>query len=130
MNKLTILPIILLLVACQPSELERCVEANVSISNDYLDKEIELEKKILDIRERKQPDANLAEAILVSDWFDSLNTAEENIYFCVHASNYELPNPEAHTVEDFKPRINFCIENLILEQKNTATSICNSQGIY
>ena len=130
MNKLTILPIILLLVACQPSELERCIEANVSINNDYLNKEIEVEKKVLDIRERKQPDANLAETILVSDWLDSLNTAEENIYFCVHASNYELPNSEAQTVEDLKPRINFCIEKLILEQKNTATSICNAQGIY
>ena len=30
MKKLSLLPIILLLVACQPSELERCIEANKS----------------------------------------------------------------------------------------------------
>ncbi|MDA9143391.1 hypothetical protein N9N99_02340 [Gammaproteobacteria bacterium] len=138
MKKLSLLPIILLLVACQPSELERCVKANGLMSNDYLDKEIELEEKLKATANYDQTKEMTDEQIeLVQEWSESLNTVEFVISDCIWESKSESSNPEADYIEDLKPRVKSCItankdeiENLILESKNTATSICNAQGIY
>ena len=136
MKKILLLPILFILSACQPSELDKCIEANISISNDYLDKEIELEKKLLATGGYDEG-MTLEQTKLVEDWADSLNPVELIIDDCIAKSKEESPNLEADYIEDLKPRVKSCItankdeiENLILEQKNTATSICNAQGIY
>jgi hypothetical protein len=50
MKKLSLLPIILLLVACQPSELERCIAVNTEpVSLDsYVDKVFEYHQNLID----------------------------------------------------------------------------------
>ena len=138
MKKILLLPILFILSACQPSELERCVKANGLLSNDYLDKEIELEEKLKATANYDQTKEMTDEQFeLVQDWLESLNPVELIIDDCIIESKEESPSLEADYIEDLKPRVKSCItankdeiENLILESKNTATSICNAQGIY
>ena len=86
MNKLLLLPTILVLVSCQPSELDRCIEANL-YKNDYINKKnVEFERhEILanfdfDIPQNKriQEWSNIR-----IDFLKSLNPLEEAIDDCV-----------------------------------------------
>ena len=141
MKKILLLPILFILSACQPSELDRCLEANgynISV-NDYFEGELELEKKLLDIDDyRITGSLNEAQLKLSDNFYDNLNKVELTVYQCVEDSKVDAPIPDdLDFINDLKPRVDSCIEsnkdkleNLILEQKETAMSICHAQGIY
>ena len=110
MEKLLLLPTILVLVSCQPSELERCVESNLEsldlTADDYWGK-IELYKR------------NYGEPGYWYEWKNSLSDHELMIKNCLDANVNEGFISESDVKACFS-------------KANTAkaTKVCNSQGIY
>ena len=110
MKKLTIFPIIFILSACQPSELERCVEVNlepVSL-NSYVDRVLEWKEKVIDFTEAiKTPEyfKNIPfddyEKVVFEDeiklgveFIENLNIYEKVINDCEYESYIDLPDDD------------------------------------
>ena len=185
MKKLTILPILFILTACQPSELDRCIEANIpdvivpdnqEIISGVLDayeivfsKETKQEYKDTVIaRMQKQIDMGLypeeapTSLLRYEGWKEmyleegyslrlletGILDSEKTIADLIEAAkmNDDVTENNTHPLElYFKNLINYNIEyygltdeNILkayfeeieLTGKETATSICNAQGIY
>ena len=116
MKKLLLLPTIFVLVSCQPSELERCVESNSESTDldttayNYWGK-IELYKR------------NYGETEYYYEWNNSLSDHELMIKDCLNAYGETLAEGETINESDVKA----CFSKAETEK---ATKVCNSQGIY
>jgi hypothetical protein len=139
MKKLLLLPTILVLVSCQPTELERCIEANMPELNT--DERNDMLYEILKSYEIVFPDESSQEE------FYDLYLSEKHEHLGHLISKRKLLSKY---IEDgvflesdmllriFKKVFDYNIkyydinEEVIVETryKKTATNICNLQGIY
>ena len=146
MKKLLLLPTILVLVSCQPSELDRCIEANMPELNETqredLMNEIYYSYKVVfpDETSEKKVELLLLEDGLYAvgdditvfylfarqEFYDSLDADEINVFGI------------SKEIENFKNLYDYNIEyyglsdgvDLEAYYKKTSTSVCNMQGIY
>ena len=147
MKKLLLLPTILILVSCQPSELDRCIEANMSELNESQRKDINY--KILYSYEVVFPDEkSKAEyiSLMIVASFPYGTVADLSTYqeFYDSFEIDEVDNPDTYRQElqqgmknfknvyDYNKEYYGLSDGVYLETylKKTATSICNKQGIY
>ena len=152
MNKLLAPLTLLFLVACQPSELKRCVKANTEPTpiNDYEIKEIKYQQTIKDIAtkfkdgEISQSRYNKSTLNETRYFWNSLNPLEEIVKQC-RSDAFDLDYVDGLTVSEQreyrKEIIQSCMsstENQVKElqlkikkeNREKAKSICHSQGIY
>ena len=147
MKKLLAPITLLFLLACQPSELERCVEANTEPTpiNDFVMKDIKYGQTIKEIASKANNDEAFdileSMSIAVNSFMNSLNPLEKIVNTCV----LDMGNPEGLTDSERRElhaqRVASCLVStakevkelqLEIEVENTekAKSICYSQGIY
>ena len=152
MKKLLLLPTILILVSCQPSELEKCVKANTEPTpiNNYEIKEIEYRQTAEDIA-TKSKNGEISQSRRTNSLINnrtyfrnSLNPLEKIVRRC-RLDAFDLDYFDGLTVseqQEYRKEINqSCrssteneIKKLQLkiakENREKAKSICHSQGIY
>ena len=145
MKKLSAILTLFILVACQPSELERCVEANIGESdylnkwNAYLDKLELLEakhEKIFDAY-NNDPIKNASKINDILPEFDSilypfeesLTVLEEKMYGS-HPTELFLLSAREQKEASQQQILQEHISKVLLDDKDIATDLCNSQGIY
>ena len=138
---------LIFLVACQPSQLERCVEANTEPTpiNEYIIKDIEQGLKIEELSRRANNDEELLLALddTADDFINSLNPLEVMVNICLNENIPEglldLKYEEFSKIHE--ERVASCMLStanevkelqLVIEEENIekAKSICHSQGIY
>ena len=143
MKKLLAPLTLLFLVACQPSELERCVEANAEPTpiNNYIIKN----NLYIEQRDAILSDGYSTEAFrkLGEDFYNSLNPLELIVNECDF--DMDIYIDEDLTQSEYRKREKQNAESCMLstanevkelqlkiEAENTekAQSICNAQGIY
>ena len=138
MKKLSVILTILILVSCQPSELDRCIEANMPELS--ADERITILYEILKIYEIVFPDEITQETF--NQWI-GLNMLEHLGDLIAHRPFYDFIEDDAlfafeeemkvfENVFDYNIKYYDINEEVIVETryKETATSICNAQGIY
>ena len=125
MKKLLLLPIIFVLVSCQPSELDRCIEAKakyqdlseenidtyITFNNDYKDnmslQKVPCESYKKELATRLDDyDCNGIENLIVLNYYDGTATASASI-------------PNKYLVDFIKERV-----------KDSAKKACHREGIY
>ena len=138
MKKLLLLPTILILVSCQPSELDRCIEANMPKPNENERKDII--EEILSSYEVVFPDETsqlyfetlqIVEKLYVPT-LDLLFSWNESVNARIEASGISEEIKIFKNVYDYNIEYYGLSDGVDLEAyfKKTATSRCNSQGIY
>ena len=102
-NKLLILSVFVL-ASCQPSELDRCIEANNTFIqlDDKSYEEVKDEESVKDI---------------MNCGFEEQNNLNSKFY-------------DAQTIELLAEKYEYCAKKIKEEYKVKAIKICNSQGIY
>ena len=138
MKKLLLLPTILILVSCQPSELDRCIEANMPKPNENERKDII--EEILYSYEVVFPDETSKyyfEALKISHGWHvptlaGLSAMNESINLRIKANVISEEMEIFKNVYDYNMEYYGLSDGVDLEAyfKKTATSRCNSQGIY
>ena len=138
MKKLLLLPTILILVSCQPSELDRCIEANMPKPNENERKDII--EEILSSYEVVFPDETSQlyfEALQIAEGLsdptlDFLFSWNESVNLRIEASGISEEIKIFKNVYDYNIEYYGLSDGVDLEAyfKKTATRICNSQGIY
>ena len=145
MKKLSAILTLFILVACQPSELERCVEANIGESdylnkwNAYLDK-FELfeakHEKIIEAymsnpteNESKYNDILPEFASILYPFEESLTVLEKKIYDSHPTELLSLSAKESKEASQ-QQILREHISKVLLDEKDIATGLCNAQGIY
>ena len=149
MKKLLLLPTILLLVSCQPSELDRCIEANMPVLNESQRKDIidEMSYSYGDpVLKIVFPDETSKEQLkwfaledgwnfrIVADlyngkeYYDSLEADEINVRgITKEIENFK--NVYDYNIEYYGLSVDLS-DDLETYLKKTATRRCNKQGIY
>ena len=138
MKKLLAPITLLLLVACQPSELDRCIEANMPKPNENERKDII--EEILSSYEVVFPDETsqlyfetlqIVEKLYVPT-LDLLFSWNESVNARIEASGISEEIKIFKNVYDYNIEYYGLSDGVDLEAyfKKTATSRCNSQGIY
>jgi len=140
MKKLTILPIIFLLVACQPSELDRCIEANLEEREEFdlLNKWIPYNKeynkiysdnfKLVQTGELTYEKFNELQKPNRETFSNSLTEDEGEVYRGVEYHDWE--NEVDYTKEEVIQQIKTLTANFIKSYTDEAEKFCNMQGIY
>ncbi|MDB3996783.1 hypothetical protein N9458_02020 [Gammaproteobacteria bacterium] len=138
MKKLSVILTILILVSCQPSELDRCIKANMPELS--ADERGDILYEILKSYEIVFPDETSQEEFYV--WFfpefnehlgdlisrrEFYDFIEDDALFAFEREMKVFKN-----VFDYNIKYYDINEEVIVETryKETATSICNAQGIY
>ena len=146
MKKLLAPLTLLLLVACQPSELERCLKANIGESdylnkfNTLLDELVIVETKHEKIIEAFRNDSSnestdrymeiLDEFGAIYDTFlESLTVLEKKISDRHPPELLELSAKEQKGASQ-QQVLKEAISKVILDEKDIATGLCHAQGIY
>jgi len=112
MKKLLLLPTILILVSCQPSELNRCIEVNIDEPPTYtLNSLMDETNKLLG--EYRTP-----------IWE---NRADLIIYNCINDAKDNMPS---YTTFNYKVSARNCIQEEDEARKAKAKAFCHVQGIY
>ena len=149
MKKLLLLPTILVLVSCQPSELDRCIEANMPVLNESQRKDIidEMSYSYGDpVLKIVFPDETSKEQLkwfaledgwnfrIVADlyngkeYYDSLEADEINVRgITKEIENFK--NVYDYNIEYYGLSVDLS-DDLEIYLKKTATRRCNKQGIY
>ena len=149
MKKLLLLPTILVLVSCQPSELDRCIEANMPVLNESQRKDIidEMSYSYGDpVLKIVFPDETSKEQLkwfaledgwnfrIVADlyngkeYYDSLEADEINVRgITKEIENFK--NVYDYNIEYYGLSVDLS-DDLETYLKKTATRRCNKQGIY
>ncbi len=146
MKKLLAPLTLLFLVACQPSELERCLKANIGES-DYLNKFNTLldelvifetkHEKIIEAFQNNPSNENedrymeiLVEFRVIYDAFlESLTVLEKKISDRHPPELLELSAKEQKGASQ-QQVLKEAISKVILDEKDIATGLCHAQGIY
>ena len=148
MKKLLLLPTILILVSCQPSELDRCIEANMLELNETKSEDIISE--ILDSYKVVFPDETSKKQFELLQSEDGMIgvgattvfylSLQHNFYDSDHLvldndfgiNDYVKLIKNLNNVYDYNIEYYGLSDGVDLEAyyKKTATSVCNMQGIY
>ena len=146
MKKLLAPLTLIFLVACQPSEMERCLKANVGES-DYLNKynalldEIEIvetkHEKIIEAWENNPSDENTERYREILPEFEppyltfaeSLTVLEKKIDDSLPTELYSLSAKEQKGASQ-QQALKAVISKVVLDEKDIATGLCHAQGIY
>jgi hypothetical protein len=102
-NKLLILSVFVL-ASCQPSELDRCIEAN----NTFTQLDVTSYEEVKDEESIKD---------IMNCSFEEQNNLNSKFY-------------DAQTIEMLTEKYEYCAKKIKEKYKVNAIKICNSQGIY
>lgn len=122
MKKLLAPITLLFLVACQPSELERCIEANIKEPIDFTARDFRKKFISFNFREGENP---------YDKWINSLDSNELMLNQCNMDRSEEFGlNIENAKNYNWSKENQFCYTKIKSEKRNRALKICNAQGIY
>lgn len=139
MKKLLTSITILILVACQPSELDRCIEANLEEKEEFdlLNKWIPYNKeynkiysdnfKLVQTGELTYEEFNELQKPNEETFGNSLTEDEKKVYRGVSYFGLE---DEIYTDEEVIQQIKTLTANFIKSYTEKAETFCNMQGIY
>ena len=140
MKKLLTPITIFLLVACQPSELDRCIEANLEEREEFdlINKWIPYNKEYNKIYndnyelfrtgELTYEEFDKSTAPSLEAFYDLLTEDEKKVYSGVKYHDWE--NEVDYTDEEVIQQIKTLTANFIKSYTDKAEKFCNMQGIY
>lgn len=134
MKRLLLLPIIFILVSCQPSELDRCIESNSNpVAYDLINKFEKIYPRFIKVRNKEYDSYDISAVV---EFVKTLNELEVITHSCAIKSL----NGKEYDLKDYVEAVDNCevknkefidlFSKQQIENKDLAIQVCNAQGIY